>query len=58
MQRLWTWLLDPPLGGPRTTIVIRAMAGGVFLWAGILKFVYANQGVGRFTRLGMPFPPF
>jgi len=34
------------------------MAGGVFFWEGILKFVYANQGVGRFTKLGMPFPHF
>ena len=34
------------------------MAGGVFLWEGILKFVYVNQGVGRFTKLGMPFPHF
>jgi uncharacterized membrane protein YphA (DoxX/SURF4 family) len=34
------------------------MAGGVFLWEGILKFVYANQGLGRFTKLGMPFPHF
>jgi uncharacterized membrane protein YphA (DoxX/SURF4 family) len=25
---------------------------------GILKFVYANQGMGRFTKLGMPFPRF
>jgi putative oxidoreductase len=32
------------------------MAGGVFLWEGILKFTYANQGVGRFAKLGMPFP--
>jgi uncharacterized membrane protein YphA (DoxX/SURF4 family) len=32
------------------------MAGGVFLWEGILKFVYTNQGVGRFTKLGIPFP--
>lgn len=32
------------------------MAGSVFLWEGILKFVYANQGVGRFTKLGMPLP--
>ena len=23
---------------------------------GILKFVYTNQGVGRFTKLGIPFP--
>jgi uncharacterized membrane protein YphA (DoxX/SURF4 family) len=34
------------------------MAGGVFLWEGILKFVYVNQGVGRFTKLGFPFPHF
>jgi uncharacterized membrane protein YphA (DoxX/SURF4 family) len=34
------------------------MAGGVFFWEGILKFVYANQGVGRFTKLGMPIPHF
>jgi putative oxidoreductase len=32
------------------------MAGSVFLWEGILKFVYANQGIGRFTKLGMPLP--
>ncbi len=32
------------------------MAGGVFLSEGILKFVYVNQGVGRFTKLGIPFP--
>jgi putative oxidoreductase len=57
MQRFWRWLLDPPLTAPRTTIAIRAMAGSVFLWEGLLKFVYANQGVGRFTKLEMPFPP-
>jgi uncharacterized membrane protein YphA (DoxX/SURF4 family) len=34
------------------------MAGGVFLSEGILKFVYPNQGVGRFTKLGFPFPDF
>jgi uncharacterized membrane protein YphA (DoxX/SURF4 family) len=32
------------------------MAGGVFLWEGVLKFVYQNQGVGRFTKIGIPFP--
>lgn len=32
------------------------MAGGVFFWEGILKFVYVNQGVGRFTKLGFPMP--
>jgi uncharacterized membrane protein YphA (DoxX/SURF4 family) len=34
------------------------MAGGVFFWEGLLKFVYVNQGVGRFTKLGIPFPHF
>jgi putative oxidoreductase len=34
------------------------MAGGVFLSEGILKFVYTNQGVGRFTKLGIPAPDF
>jgi putative oxidoreductase len=32
------------------------MAGAVFFWEGILKFDYVNQGVGRFTKLGFPFP--
>jgi uncharacterized membrane protein YphA (DoxX/SURF4 family) len=32
------------------------MAGGVFLSEGILKFVFTNQGVGRFTKLGFPWP--
>ena len=41
---------------PDATLLLRIMAGSVFLWEGILKFVYANQGVGRFTKLGMPFP--
>jgi uncharacterized membrane protein YphA (DoxX/SURF4 family) len=49
-------VLHPPLDGSRAIIAIRSMAGGVFLWEGILKFVYENQGVGRFTKLGMPFP--
>jgi uncharacterized membrane protein YphA (DoxX/SURF4 family) len=32
------------------------MAGGVFFWEGCIKFLYANQGVGRFTKLGFPLP--
>src|SRR5580765_289535 len=58
IQRAWTWILHPPTTAPRSTVVIRMMAGAVFFWEGILKFVYANQGVGRFTKLGMPFPHF
>ena len=28
----------------------------MFLSEGLLKFVYPNQGVGRFTKLGLPTP--
>ena len=50
------WLWTPPASAPRSTVLIRCMVGGVFLWEGILKFVYTNQGVGRFTKIGMPAP--
>lgn len=40
----------------RYTLLLRLMAGSVFFWEGLLKFVYVNQGVGRFTKLGFPFP--
>ena len=56
MEKLINWMLTPPLTAPRSTILIRCMAGGVFFWEGILKFVYTNQGVGRFTKLGFPAP--
>jgi uncharacterized membrane protein YphA (DoxX/SURF4 family) len=42
--------------GAPANLLIRLMAGGVFFSEGILKFVYANQGVGRFTKLGFPLP--
>jgi uncharacterized membrane protein YphA (DoxX/SURF4 family) len=58
MNNVLTWLLNPPTAGPRSILLLRLMAGGVFLWEGILKFVYTNQGIGRFTKLGMPFPHF
>ena len=51
-----TFFLRPPTTGPRATIAIRLMAGGVFFWEGLLKFAYANQGIGRFTKLGLPVP--
>jgi len=56
MKHLLKWLDQTPVDGPVSTLLLRLMAGGVFFWEGILKFVYANQGVGRFTKLGMPFP--
>jgi uncharacterized membrane protein YphA (DoxX/SURF4 family) len=58
MNKISTWLLNPPTTGPKSILLLRLMAGGVFLWEGILKFVYVNQGVGRFTKLGLPMPEF
>src|SRR5271163_737416 len=58
IHNVFQWLTKPPVDGPRSTLILRLMAGGVFFWEGILKFVYVNQGVGRFTKLGIPFPHF
>jgi len=56
MKKIINWFLHPPVTGQSTILIIRLMAGSVFFWEGILKFVYANQGAGRFTKLGFPFP--
>ena len=56
MRKIINWFLNPPVTGQSTILILRLMAGGVFFWEGILKFVYVNQGVGRFTKLGFPFP--
>jgi uncharacterized membrane protein YphA (DoxX/SURF4 family) len=58
MNKIFFWLMNPPTDGPKSTLLLRLMAGGVFFWEGILKFVYVNQGVGRFTKLGIPFSHF
>jgi len=56
MKKIINWFLNPPVTGQSAILIIRLMAGTVFFWEGILKFVYPNQGVGRFTKLGFPFP--
>ncbi|MFO1518418.1 MAG: DoxX family protein [bacterium] len=58
MKKIFHWLFHPPINAPTATLLIRFLAGGVFLWEGILKFVYVNQGLGRFTKLGIPWPEF
>ena len=58
MKRFLNWITHPPTNGPRSVLILRLMAGGVFFWEGLLKFTYTNQGVGRFTKLGIPFPHF
>jgi uncharacterized membrane protein YphA (DoxX/SURF4 family) len=57
-RTLYEWVVRVPTNGPPSTLLLRLMAGGVFLSEGILKFVYPNQGVGRFTKLGFPWPHF
>jgi uncharacterized membrane protein YphA (DoxX/SURF4 family) len=56
LRKTVDWLLNAPQSAPRSTILIRLMVGGVFFWEGILKFVYVNQGIGRFTKIGLPAP--
>jgi putative oxidoreductase len=56
MKKIIHWFLNPPIDGTSSILIIRLMTGFVFFFEGILKFVYANQGVGRFTKLGFPFP--
>src|ERR1044071_6423831 len=51
-----SWLFDNPIDGPKSTLILRLMVGAVFLWEGIMKFVFPNLGIGRFTKLGFPMP--
>jgi putative oxidoreductase len=42
---------------PAAVSLIRLIVGGVFLSEGILKFLSPEaQGVGRFTKIGIPNP--
>ena len=56
LKNLVRFFASPPISGPRSAFLIRLMAGAVFFSEGFLKFAYVNQGVGRFTKLGMPMP--
>ncbi len=56
MKKVINWFSNPPVTGQSAILLLRLMAGGVFFWEGILKFVYLNQGLGRFTKLGFPMP--
>ncbi|MBI3449797.1 MAG: DoxX family membrane protein [Acidobacteria bacterium] len=44
---------------PPATLLVRAVVGAVFLLEGILKFINPQElGVGRFVKIGIPFPSF
>ena len=44
---------------PAAVVLIRLMIGGVFLSEGVQKFLFPDEnGVGRFTKIGVPSPEF
>jgi putative oxidoreductase len=44
---------------PAATVLMRLIVGAVFLSEGIQKFLYpAALGVGRFAKIGIPWPDF
>src|SRR6516164_331604 len=45
--------------GASANLLVRVLVGPVFLTEGIQKFLFpAVLGVGRFTKIGIPFPTF
>lgn len=55
IRRLPGLLVYPSIGAPtRATLLVRVAAGGVFLSSGLVKFLFDNQGPGRFARIGLP----
>lgn len=47
-----------PSDGPASILLIRLAVGLIFLTQGILKYIDANMGVLRFTKIGFPHPYF
>ncbi len=56
-KNVLTFLFRPSVGQPTSaTALVRAAVGFVFLTSGLLKFLYENQGAGRFGKIGLPHP--
>jgi len=58
MNNLIKWIFRYEESAPKSNIIIRILVGWVFLWEGVIKFVFQNQGIGRFTKIGFPVPEF
>ena len=49
------FVLRPSIGQPsRATFLVRLGIGAVFLSSGLVKFLFDNQGPGRFAKIGLP----
>ena len=57
MNQLFDRILNTPDRSPAPLLLVRGVAGFVFLLEGILKFVMPDKlGVGRFVKIGIPSP--
>ena len=57
VERATAFFLRPSIGEPtRATFLVRLATGCVFVCSGLIKFLYDNQGPGRFARIGLPDP--
>jgi putative oxidoreductase len=56
VRRALAFFLEPSMGdsGSRATILLRGAVGGVFVVSGATKFLFDNQGPGRFAKIGFP----
>ncbi len=54
-RNLVTYLARPSIGQPTgATLLVRLAVGSVFVASGIVKFLFDNQGAGRFAKIGLP----
>jgi len=58
MKPLLSWLTHPPTGGLKSALLLRLMLGESCFGEAILEFVCTNQGIGGFSKWGIPLPPF
>jgi putative oxidoreductase len=56
LRRALPLLFEPNPSAPRSTVLLRLAVGGVFLVSGATKFLFDNQGPGRFAKIGFPAP--
>jgi uncharacterized membrane protein YphA (DoxX/SURF4 family) len=55
MKAMISFLMAPKVGdAPKSVLLVRVALGLVFLSSGSLKFLFENQGVLRFAKLGLP----